>query len=415
MISGMAPAIGRGQRTPVVLTTSSAVRIINERAVFDSVANLDEASAAELVTSTGLSKPTVTLAVNNLERLGLLDQQARRTGNTGRTPRLYRIRGRAGTVVAIDVGRAWLHVAVVTLTGETLQRRDEKTRLRSAAVLLDQIERLAKETVAAADRKWSEVAHVVLGGPGVYDAEHDIIRLAPNLPGWERAETVPELRRRLGATLQIENDVNLAALAETARGSGSDFVFVSAGTGLGMGIVLDGRLVRGAQGAAGELAYLPIAPCEPISAAGHRRPPLEAAVAPQTIVNHARDHGMQDVSSPEDVFAAARAGQPAAGRAVAEEGHHLATVIAAVVAVIDPGKVVLAGGIGRNGDLLLGPIHSRLRELVPLRPPEVTISSTGPDGSLLGAIDVGVARARDATFAAQQADAHDVRARRVVT
>jgi predicted NBD/HSP70 family sugar kinase len=116
------------------------------------------------------------------------------------------------------------------------------------------------------------------------------------------------------------------------------------------------------------------------------------------------------VSSPQDVFAAARAGQPAADRAVVEEGRHLATVIAAVVAVIDPGKVVLAGGIGRNGDLLLSPIRSRLHELVPLRPPEITISATGPDGSLLGAIDVGVARARDSIFAAaQQSDALDVR------
>src|ERR1700712_489442 len=226
MISGMAPAVGRGPRAPVVVTTSSAVRIINERAVFDSIADLNEASAAELVASTGLSKPTVTLAVNNLERLGLLDQQARRTGNSGRTPRLYRIRGRAGTVVAIDVGRAWLRVTVVTLDGETLQRRDEKTRLRSAVALLEQIERLAKEAVSAADRGWAEVTQVVLGGPGVHDAATDTIRLAPNLPGWERAETVPELRRRLGATLQIENDVNLAALAETARGAGSDFVFV---------------------------------------------------------------------------------------------------------------------------------------------------------------------------------------------
>ena len=259
-------------------------------------------------------------------------------------------------------------------------------------------------------RAWSGVTQVVLGGPGVHDSGSDTIRLAPNLPGWERADTVRDLRRRLGTTLQIENDVNLAALAETARGAGPDFVFVSAGTGLGMGIVLDGQLFKGAQGAAGELAYLPIAPGGADAAAGHRRPPLETAVAPQTIVNRATDLGLHDVSSSEDVFAAARAGEPAAGRAAVEEGHHLATVIAAVVAVIDPGKVVLAGGIGRNGDLLLGPIRSRLAELVPLRPPEVTVSATGPDGSLLGAIDVGVARARNASFAAaQQADALDVR------
>ena len=78
--------------------------------------------------------------------------------------------------------------------------------------------------------------------------------------------------------------------------------------------------------------------------------------------------------------------------------------------MIDPGKVVLAGGIGRNGDLLLGPIRSRLAELVPLHPPEVTVSATGPDGSLLGAIDVGVASARNAAFAAaQRFEALDVR------
>ncbi|MET3806328.1 putative NBD/HSP70 family sugar kinase [Nakamurella sp. UYEF19] len=401
----MASGIGLRRRGPLVVTTSSAVRIINERAVFDDIAGRPEASVAELVASTGLSKPTVTLAVNNLERLGLLDQQARRTGNTGRTPRVYRIHGRAGTVVALDVGRAWLRVAVVTLAGEVLQRSEVKTRLRSGRILLDQIEQVSRDAVEAARRQWDELTLVVLGGPGVFDAENDIIRLAPNLPGWERTDTVPELRRRLGAPLQIENDVNLAAIAETARGSGPDFVFVSAGTGLGMGIVLNGRLLRGAQGAAGELAYLPFAPGDPTFSPGHRHPRLETSVAPQSIVNRARDEGLADVSSSEQVFAAARAGQPAADRAVLEEGYHLGTVIAAVVAVIDPGKVVLAGGIGRNGDLLLGPIRSRLRELVPLRPPEVTVSATGPDGSLLGAIDVGVAGARDTAFTrAQRSD-----------
>ena len=388
----------------MVVTTSSAVRIINERAVFDSVARMGEASAAELVDSTGLSKPTVTLAVNNLERLQLLDQQTRRTGSTGRAPRVYRIHEQAGTVVGVDVGRSWLRVAVATLTGQVLGRRDEKTRLRSVKLLLDQIERLTRETVQAADRSWEQVTQVVLGGPGVHDVTSDTIALAPNLPGWERADTVRELRRRLGPTLQIDNDVNLAALAETTRGSGSDFVFVSAGSGLGMGIVLDGRLLRGAQGAAGELAYLPIAPpgSTATTATGHRRPPLEAAVAPQTIVNRARDRGLEGVSSPEDVFAAARAGSPAALRAVVEEGEHLATVIAAVIAVVDPGKVVLGGGIGRNGDLLLEPIKNKLRTLVPLRVPALSVSATGPEGSLLGAIEVGVALARDSTFAAAQ-------------
>lgn len=385
----------------MVVTTSSAVRIINERAVFDSVARLGEASAAELVDSTGLSKPTVTLAVNNLERLQLLDQQTRRTGSTGRAPRVYRIHDQAGTVVAVDVGRSWLRVAVATLTGQVLGRRDEKTRLRSVKLLLDQIERLARETVLAADRSWEQVTQVVLGGPGVYDVKSDTIALAPNLPGWERADTVQELRRRLGPTLQIDNDVNLAALAETTRGSGTDFVFVSAGSGLGMGIVLDGRLLRGAQGAAGELAYLPIAPPGK-GKIGQRRPPLEAAVAPQTIVNRARDRGLESVSSPEDVFAAARAGVPAALRAVVEEGEHLATVIAAVIAVVDPGKVVLGGGIGRNGDLLLEPIRNRLQTLVPLRVPDLFVSATGPDGPMLGAIEVGVSLARDSTFAAAQ-------------
>jgi predicted NBD/HSP70 family sugar kinase len=167
--------------------------------------------------------------------------------------------------------------------------------------------------------------------------------------------------------------------------------------------VLDGRLLRGAQGAAGELAYLPIAPPgKRRTSAGSRRPPLEAAVAPQTIVNRARDRGLDGVSSPEDVFAAARTGSDAALRAVVEEGEHLATVIAAVIAVIDPGKVVLGGGIGRNGDLLLDPIRKRLQTLVPLRVPDLFVSATGPEGPMLGAIEVGVSLARDATFAAAQ-------------
>jgi predicted NBD/HSP70 family sugar kinase/predicted transcriptional regulator len=386
-----------------IVSTTSAVRVVNERAVYEAFLSLATASAAELVTRTGLSKPTVSVALSDLERVGLIEQLGRRTGNAGRAPRLYRLRAQAAGAVAVDVGGSWLRAAVVDLTGTVLSRDEQRSRSSSAARLVTQIADLVERLVHESGLDREAITATVIGSPGVYDEAAGVVHLAPNLPGWGRAGVVAELRNRLPGRLRIENDINLAALAELAHMAehsrrAPDFVFLSAGTGLGMGIVVNGRLLRGAQGAAGEISYLPLgsSTTPPVQ----RGRSLEQLTAPAAIVEQAHASGLSGVRRPEEVFDAARAGSPAAQRAVQTEALRLVTAIAGVMAVLDPALVVLGGGIGRNGDLLLPPIEHALVRLVPLRVPELRVSELGPDAPLLGAVAAGLERARSVAFEA---------------
>jgi predicted NBD/HSP70 family sugar kinase len=213
-----------------------------------------------------------------------------------------------------------------------------------------------------------------------------------------------------------ENDANLAALGEYALGAGQGsrlFAYLWVGTGLGAGVVADGRLFRGGHGAAGEIGYLPMFPLPgPGAAAGAdpegpdagadstgRGGPMEEAVSADAVVALARSLGMPRATTrtAKDVFAAARAGDATALRVVETEAARLAHAVAALAAVLDPELVVLGGGVGRNGDLLLAPLRAGLRDLTPLRP-RVVGSALGDDAVLLGAVARAAETARERVF-----------------
>lgn len=381
--------------TSAAVSSTSSVRVANERAVFEVLCRGGGRSAPELGETTGLSKPTVGLALAELEQLGLVDQVGQRRGSTGRAPRIYRLRSRAGGALAIDVGRSWVRGARTDLAGQVVRRAELAADGRSADALVDQVLRLALDLCVDADDH--HVTHTVLGSPGVYDEAADLIRLAPNLPGWDDASVLGRLRADLPGELVVENDINLASLAELHHladlGDPVDtFVFVSVGTGLGMGIVSHGRLLRGARGAAGEISYLP---ADLSSRTTSTR--LEELTGSASIVRAAREAGLE-VGSAEAVFDAARLGSPQAQDVVVEEAERLALALAAVVAVLDPPLIILGGGVGRNGDLLLGPVRVDLASRLPLPPPEIQISQLGVDAPLQGALADGLARCRHTAF-----------------
>jgi predicted NBD/HSP70 family sugar kinase len=390
---------------PEVASTTAVVRVMNERAVYEHTRLLGPVSVSQLVAASGLSKATVGLAVAGLERAGLIRQLGHRRGQAGRAPRLYEINPAAGWVLAFDIGRSWIRVALADLAGGIVVRQDVKAQVRSAPALMGQVADLAQAIPREAGLTYGDVTHTILGVPGVYEPERGRFRVAPNLPGLERPGAFDPLRERLGPSFSIENDVNLATLGEQTYGLGQQvqtFVFLSFGTGVGMGIVLDGRLYRGPNGAAGEIAYLPVPdPAAGDSVTTRRHGRLETVAGAHGIVTRARQLGAVSVRSAEEVFRAARGGDPVARQVVAEEAEHVAGAVAAVSAILDPGLVVLGGGIGANGDLLLSPLRHRLGGILRLPPPRVAVSALGRDGVVLGGVAAGLARAREVVLGAR--------------
>jgi predicted NBD/HSP70 family sugar kinase len=381
------------------------LRAINERAVLQRLLAAGPASRPELAAAIGVSKPTIGQALANLTRAGLVREAGRRTGERGRSAGLYEVDPTAAHVVGVDIGRAYVRVALSDLGGEVVARRDARNRARGAGALVEHVRALAHEVAAEAGVAWEDVVHTVVGSPGVLDPATGRLRYAPNLPGWGRPGLVDRLRAALTPSLAIDNDINLAALGERAYGRGrevADFVYLSVGTGVGMGVVIGGELHRGATGAAGEVGFLPLAG----DGEGDGRSPrgaLEEAAGAGGIVRTARAMGMAGALTPERIFNAAKDGDPTACATVEREAQRLAFVVASVAAIVDPALVVLGGGIGANGDVLLGPLQDAVAGLTPLRPP-VVLSDVGSDAILLGAIATALQTARELVFIERAGD-----------
>ncbi|MEU6429365.1 ROK family transcriptional regulator [Microbispora sp. NPDC046973] len=383
--------------------TTSLLRLINQRAVFTEIFRLGKASRPELAQVTGLSKPTISMALADLERARLVRPVGLRTGGTGRAALLYEIRPEAGWVLAADIGRTTVRLALADLVGDVVVRRQEPSAARSYDGLLRQLERLAAEVVAEAGLEPGDVTVTVFGTPGIHDKENGALRLAPSLPGWERPGAVDALAGVTGSPYTVENDVDLAAVGEGAYGLGkgvSHFVLVSIGTGVGMGVVIDDGLYRGARGAAGEISYLPVGVPGSEDGPGldRRRGEFESVASADGIVAAAARLGMTAATAGEVVEAAHR-GDAVARTVVAAEADLVARALAGVIAVLDPELVVLGGGVGAQaGDLLAGPVAERLETLVALTPPRIEVSTLGPDAVILGALAVGLSTARDLVF-----------------
>lgn len=377
------------------------VRQGNEWAIYQHLLALAPASSPQLAQSTGLSKVTTSAALNNLERIGLVAQSGVRAGSAGRSPRLYTPRAEAGFVVAFDMGAEWTRGALADLTGRVVVRQDRRTPSQMAdliSLMRDMVAAMLGEHGVAAE----DVLTRVIGSPGVLDTRKGSLLLAGNLPGWEREDLLSQLRQALGSDLILDNDINLAALGEQKCGAGRDvdnFVFMSIGTGVGLGIVANGKLHRGASGFAGEIAMLPPSPGsvpQPPAGTAHRGV-YETYADARAIVAHAQRVGLA-ASSAEAVFAAADAGDARAIECVAEEARQIAWALKAIIPILDPELIILGGGIGRNSKLLLPRIRQCLSEFLPIALPAFAVSTTGTDAVLLGAIEHGLDHARLKAF-----------------
>ena len=380
--------------------TPAGMRELNQRAVLDRLRLSGGATRPQVAKETGLSKPTVGQALADLEQRGLVRPVGRTSAGPGRAAVVYEANPAAGHVLALDIGRERIRVAVADLAGAVVARVDERNRCRSAGALVRTVRDLAEQTTADAGMKLADVVCTVVGSPGVPDPTTRTLRLAPNLPGWGRAGLLDELESVLGPNVVVENDANLAALGEHSSGAarGVDvFACITVGTGIGMGIVVGGELFRGARGAAGEVGFLPWG--EP---ADESRPPsrglLETAAAANSVVEMARARGLHQVRSAREVFGLAGSGDARALAAVAEEAGRLAFVVASVVAVIDPELVVLGGGIGSNVELLRDPLEAALRRSTPLTP-RIVGGELGDGAVLAGAVAIALRSAHELVFA----------------
>jgi predicted NBD/HSP70 family sugar kinase len=355
------------------------IRALNGRLLLGHIRELGPCSRAELARLSGLSKPTVSVALADAERAGLVRTAGQRIGRPGRSALLYEVRPEAGFILGLDVGAQYLRGALADLAGGIRARCSARSRTTSVRGRVGELVGLADELSAAAGLSRGDITQTVIGSPGVYDPRRNAMALTGGLPGWDRPAVLTRLREAFGPSLVVENDVDAAALAERAHGHGHEvdsFAFISVGTGIGMGLVLGGQLVRGAHGVAGEIAYMPMSGGEGTDPEdARRRGALEASASAPAVVRAARRAGMRGQVSARRVFTAA------------DEARLVARLLCAVVTVIDPALIVLGGGIGQAPGFA-AEVTRRLWELAPVMP-EVRVSALGTEAVVDGCLAAG--------------------------
>jgi predicted NBD/HSP70 family sugar kinase len=371
--------------------TPPLLKHLNERAVLDAIRGGAPISRAEISRRTGISKPTVSLALRALLGQGVVRETAPDPGRPHYGAVFFEPVPEAALVLAVDVGTRFIRAALGDLAGNVRARRDVPFIGTDLESTIAAVASLCEELVAAGGG--ARLDGAVVGVPGVVDPVDGSVSLASNAAGIEGAKFAGRLEDALGVTVQLENDINLAALGEQWRGVArgvDDFLFLSIGTGMGAGLVLRRELHRGRNGAAGELdyAFIGVGPeVDPCAAA-------VAAFAAELAAAHTGTTSLLPPFEPRPIFAAARAGDSLAHAIVDEEARRIALHVLPVSAVADVELVVLGGGIGANGDLLLEPIRSHLAAVIPY-PPRVEVSALGEAAVLTGALATGVQAARE--------------------
>jgi predicted NBD/HSP70 family sugar kinase len=368
---------------------------LNERTVLETIRAGAPISRAEISRRAGISKPTVSLALQSLLHAGLVREAAPDGDGPSYGAVFFEPVPEAALVLGIDLGARFVRGAVCDLSGRVRARQDVELRRADASTALETITELVHTLVEVSGLGRELVDGVVVGVPGAVDASDTTIRLATNVADLEGAEFAGALGGSLELPVTLENDVNLAAVGErwqgVARGV-DDFAFLSIGTGMGAGLVVGGELHRGRHGTAGEVDYAFLGFGEDVD-------PCAGAVAELARVVADEDNTiLRPPYDARDVFAAARAGDAAASSVVAEVARRIALHAVPFAVAVDVDLVVLGGGIGANGDLILEPVRRHLGEWLPY-PPRVEVSALGEAAVLTGALAIGRRAALDNAFA----------------
>lgn len=376
----------------------SSMRAVNRRVLLGHIYETYPISRPRLSELSGLSQPTVLATLTDLERLGLVRPAGRPETTTGRPAVVYEPSPDAGSVTAVDIGREWIRLAVTDLAGNRLARTDIPNTA-SADGLVDAVGD-AVDAIHAEAGVTGPSTHTLIAAPGVFQADAQALAFASQLPAWQQPGLAGALAARIGGSFGIENDANLAAVAEHAYGAGAGhqhMAYLHVGTGIGLGIIIDGETYQGATGAAGEIAFMPVGERIDATAAQGKRGVLEWRAAADSVVRYAVDNGLPQTITSADVFRLAAEGDKRAVAAVRTEAEQLADVITGVAALLDPELIVVGGGVGQNLDVLLPDLTARLEAITPMRPVLVP-ASLGAESVLHGALISGLRVARDLAY-----------------
>src|SRR4051812_11910826 len=318
---------------------------------------------AELGSTLGLSRATVSTTAGQLKQDGWLDERpgSGEVTGRGRPPTLLRLTQQAGVAVGVDLGRTHARVVLADLGHQVLAEKalgmDESWQVGEA---VDAVQSLVEDVLAEVGVDRADTVGVGLGLPAPLDARGHLT--SPTIPpDWVREDPAPAIAQRLQVPVIVDNDANLGALAESRWGAGrgaETLFYVKASSGIGAALVLGGRVFRGSGGTAGEIGHFTMDEDGLVCRCGSRGC-VEVRVGGPALVAEVAN-GAASISSVAELIAAAEEGDLACTRVLADAGKTLGVALAAVLNIVNPDRVVLGGELGGAGELVLASLRERL-------------------------------------------------------
>lgn len=350
----------------------------------------------DLVDSTGLSRSTVAARLDQLMAAGYIRESTVPTGARGRPTTTLAFDETHGGVLAADLGATHARAALCNLSGERLGEVAQNLRISSGPdTVLDWIEHQWRRLVAESDLPAGQVLGLSVGVPGPVDVSTGRLVRPPIMPGWHDYPVRERLEQSFGVPGFIENDADVMAFGEYHADPAIDhsLLLVKVATGIGAGMVVDGRLVRGYNGGAGDLGHVRITDPEsgPLCACGARGC-LAASVSGGALARRLRDAG-RAVATSRDVLRLAQAGNADAIGLIREAGLLIGEVLATAVSLLNPQVLVIGGDLVQAPEHFMVGLRERLYQRTqPLatRDLRVVPSTLGDRAGVVGAARLAV-------------------------
>jgi len=382
-----------------------------EKELVDLVRIYGELTKAELVAYTNFSRTKVTACVLSLLKKEYLLINSGTEYSGGRRSRTYSINGGFGLVAGVDIGATSIDLAVADLSKKTLARYSEPALVREGPLkILGRVCTLLEKILLDNGLNSDSMIGIGIGIPGPVDFSTGTVVSPPIMPGWDKYPIIQTVKQWFQcANVVVDNDVNVMALGEVQAGIGrgvNNLIFVKIGTGIGSGIICDGKIYRGASGCAGDIGHISVSKDGPTCHCGNRgcleamaagpaiaeRALALAAARENSILMQRLTEGSEKLTA-EDVSWAVREGDPLSIEIVRESGQMIGDVLASLVNFYNPEMIVIGGGVSNLGNLLLSSIRQAvLIRSTPLatRNLQIVFSSMSGDAGITGALHLAL-------------------------
>jgi glucokinase-like ROK family protein len=378
-----------------------------EAEVMRALGRKERISRTEISNITGWSKAKTSQEIRSLIKKGFLVEVGEGVSQGGRKPRLLHLNNQLGYLVGLDIGATSIDLVLADVGGKVIQRRSEPADVRQPPdAFFNRCSEKILELVVSQGCRPHQILGIGVGVPGPVDFLHAVLVAPPLMPDWENFPIRDFFQHTFPAAyVVVDNDVNIMALGEQRAGDGTGidhFIFIKIGTGIGAGIVSNGKIHRGSIGCAGDIGHICVDKQGAICRCGNTGC-LEAMAAGPAISEKAMQAAknglspillqMHDVNGgflrPEDVNAACREGDQVALEIIRSSGQMIGDVLAGLVNFFNPSHIFIGGGISNFGNHLLVAIRRAvLQRSLPLATRNLSInySRMGPEAGVTGAV-----------------------------